>query len=65
MDKYLGTSIDTSPDRREFVKLAAGGVLGSYSAFRPSDVRSLSEATRRTTIEEQDKLGAGALRIES
>jgi hypothetical protein len=31
----------------------------------PYDVRSLSEATRRTTIEEQDKLGAGALRIES
>jgi hypothetical protein len=29
------------------------------------DVRSLSEASRRTTVEEQDEARAGALRIES
>jgi hypothetical protein len=32
---------------------------------RSLHIRSLSEAARRTNIEERDQVGAGALRIES
>ena len=37
----------------------------SRTSLRLDDVRSLSEASRRTTVEEQDEGRAGALRIES
>ena len=43
--------------------LVKGG--GPAAQFRLSDARSLSEAARRTSAEQQDEAWAGALRIES
>jgi hypothetical protein len=43
----------------------AGPSRGMKFALRPSDVRSLSEATRWPSVEEQEEVRAGALRIES